>query len=72
MTDEQTFKVGQLPEKEWGLFELGVFHAVRVEGPFTVETSDGPVRCEDGWLAIDDQGNPYPIPEDEFNYYLAP
>lgn len=33
----------------------------RVRGPFRVLTSSGPVVCEDGWLALDARGIPYPI-----------
>lgn len=40
--------------------------AVRVHGPFTVETSEGPLHCEDGWLAVDARGYPYPIAAGEF------
>lgn len=37
--------------------------ALRVEGPFKVLTIHGgdPVECTDGWLAVDNQGHPYPI-----------
>lgn len=37
----------------------------RVTGPFRVETREGPVICEDGWLAVDAHGWPYPIADDE-------
>jgi len=36
-------------------------------GPFEVETREGTLTCEDGWLAIDSDGYPYPIAADEFN-----
>jgi hypothetical protein len=38
---------------------------VRIDGPFVVETSEGTVMCEDGWLAVDARGYPYPIADDE-------
>lgn len=38
---------------------------VRIEGPFTVETLEGPLSCPDGFLAIDSGGNPYPIAVEE-------
>jgi hypothetical protein len=41
--------------------------AMRMRGPFTVETREGPLACPDGWLAIDSQGWPYPIAADEFD-----
>lgn len=34
---------------------------IRVAGPFVVETSEGPLSCEDGFLAVDARGYPYPI-----------
>jgi hypothetical protein len=40
--------------------------ALRIEGPFRVETSEGTMDCTDGWLAIDTAGNPYPIAKDVF------
>lgn len=43
-----------------------VVKAVRVVGPFRVETQEGVVACENGWVAIDASGFPYPIAEGEF------
>lgn len=40
--------------------------ALRIEGPFAVETSEGTMQCPDGWLAIDSAGNPYPIEKSVF------
>lgn len=41
--------------------------AIRMDGPFACVTSEGNVAaCEDGWLAIDSQGYPYPIGAAEF------
>jgi hypothetical protein len=45
-------------------------HAIRIEGPFRVETSESenePFLCEDGYLAIDARGYPYAIAKDEFD-----
>jgi hypothetical protein len=39
---------------------------LRIQGPFEVETRHGRVLCQDGWLAVDEQGFPYPIAADEF------
>jgi hypothetical protein len=33
----------------------------RVEGPFKVQTQHGVVECDDGWVALDEEGWPYPI-----------
>ena len=38
-----------------------VVDAIRIPGPFTVVTREGPLRCDDGWLALDTAGWPYPI-----------
>ncbi len=46
--------------------------AVRIEGPFMVETSEGVLRCEDGWLALDQRGYPYPIAANEFDLIYEP
>lgn len=40
--------------------------AVRMTEPFQVDTSEGPLHCPDGWLAMDKRGYPYPIHDDEF------
>lgn len=41
--------------------------ATRMAGSFACLTSEGNVAaCDDGWLAIDSQGFPYPIGADEF------
>lgn len=70
MSDEvRTFSTDSLPgaEEAWGTFrKTSLTQAVRVDGPFVVETSAGPLRCEDGWLAVDARGYPYPIAADEF------
>ena len=40
--------------------------AVRMDGPFQVATSEGPLMCRDGWLCWDARGYPYPVSADEF------
>ena len=40
--------------------------AFRMDGPFVVDTSEGQLRCEDGWLCIDARGYPYPVDAAEF------
>ncbi len=40
--------------------------AIRIVYPFTVETSEGNLHCQDGYLAIDARGYPYPIAKEEF------
>lgn len=56
-----------LPEGEYKLYQKKVpTRALRMDGPFTVETSEGPLTCKDGYVAIDARGYPYPIAVDEF------
>lgn len=65
---EPTFDTDNLPSdpKTWNEFRKKVpTRMVRIEGPFVVKTSEGPLRCEDGWLAMDARGYPYPIDADE-------
>lgn len=45
--------------------------AVRIQGPFEVETREGTLRCPDGYLAVDTGGWPYPIAADEFERIYA-
>lgn len=40
--------------------------ALRVDGPFQVENSEGTFNCEDGWLVVNSNGEPYPISAQEF------
>lgn len=52
---------------DWKLYrKTALTHATRVDGPFVVMTSEVPIRCEDGYLAIDARGYPYPIAKNEF------
>lgn len=47
---------------QWVLMrKTGATRTVRIDGAFVVETPHGRVRCEDGWLALDAIGDPYPI-----------
>lgn len=42
--------------------------AVRIQGPFIVATvHDLNVTCDDGWLAVDAEGFPYPIDAEAFD-----
>jgi hypothetical protein len=40
--------------------------AVRIVGPFSVETRDEILSCPDGYLAVDSQGWPFPVNREEF------
>ncbi len=46
--------------------------AIRMDGPFTVVTSEGPLTCADGWLCFDARGYPYPVALDEFDLIYEP
>jgi hypothetical protein len=70
-----TFSVDQLPgvPEQWSLYrKKSLTRAVRIDGPFTVETSEGPLTCQDGYLAMDARGYPYPIAADEFALIYEP
>lgn len=63
-TAEALVADGELLELEggWKLAQkIGRTLVRRMPGPFEVDTSEGTMRCENGWLAIDSAGNPYPI-----------
>jgi len=69
MAEEQVYDRESLPSDPdtWQAFRKhAVTRAVRIQGPFTVQTSEGPLHCEDGWLALDARGFPYPIAAQEF------
>ena len=58
---------------EWCKFRKKVLtKAKRMHGPFIVETSEGDLRCEDGWLCVDARGYPYPVAADEFALIYEP
>ena len=51
----------------WGIYyKKASTLAVRIDGPFRVETAEGWLDCPDGYLALDSQGRPYPIEAVEF------
>ena len=65
----KVFSKGNIPGDDWGwdvYRKKALTSAVRIKGPFVVETSEGPLRCADGFLAIDARGYPDPIAADEF------
>lgn len=75
MTETHLFTRDQLPSESlgWGEYRKKVTtQMVRIDGPFTVETDEGPLTCDDGWLAIDARGNPYPIADDEHQLIYEP
>lgn len=71
-----TFSKDSLPEtppEQWPRFRKKVLtKALRIEGPFRVETSEGPLNCQDGFLCLDARGYPYPVAADEFRLIYDP
>lgn len=63
------FNTENIPSMEdFGFYrKTSLARAKRIEGPFKVETSEGPLECQDGYLAVDARGYPYPIATDEFD-----
>lgn len=68
MGDTPAYKRGDLPDKTFKTYRRRITEtrAVRIRGPFSVETLEGVMRCDDGWLALDVDGNPYPIASSVF------
>ena len=62
-----------LPLGDWQYFrKTATTQMARVNGPFVVETLHGSVICQDGWLAVDTAGYPYPIAADEHTNSYEP
>lgn len=72
--DESTISVDNMPDDDgWAEYrKTEPVKARRMNGPFTVQTREGIVECEDGWLAVDNGGYPYPIADDEFENIYEP
>lgn len=71
VTSDHGLDVAEFEREEklvFGLFRKKVpIYAARIFGEFRVELANGDiVACEDGWLAFDARGHPYPIDADEF------
>ena len=63
------FDVDNLPKQGWQSYrKTSTTRMVRMPGPFRVmtsETDNEPFLCEDGYLAVDARGYPYPIAASE-------
>lgn len=55
-------------------FKTVPVEAMRVHSEFETETLEGVLVCKDGYLALDSQGNPYPIDKEIFKetYKMLP
>jgi hypothetical protein len=62
--DKET--VANIPEERWQHFrKTAITKMIRIEEPFSVQTSEGLLTCQNGWLAMDARGYPYPIAVEE-------
>jgi hypothetical protein len=65
--------VDDLPEEGWNDYrKMTLTRAIRIDGPFQVNTPEGPLVCSDGWLCLDARGYPYPVADDEFKLIYEP
>jgi len=63
----KTYKKVELVTILWPYYRKKYLtQAIRIEGPFEVETTEGTLICQDGYLAVDSRGFPYPIDKEEF------
>ena len=62
----RVYSKGDMPSKTLQPFrKAAVTWMVRMDGPFAVKTIDGNIAyCEDGWIAVDSMGYPYPVAAD--------
>jgi hypothetical protein len=59
--------LGDIQPTDWHHFAMKqLVPAIRINGPFYVQTRDGMLKCNDGWLALDVNGFPYPIDDEVF------
>lgn len=68
MSDEDlpVYSRDALPQGEWASYrKTAITQMARIDGPFIVLTSEGPLRCQDGFVAMDARGYPYPLSADE-------
>jgi hypothetical protein len=68
------FSVNTLPPREDFVEyqKINPTRMIRITGVFKVATKHGVVECEDGYLAIDDTGYPYPVAKDVFERSYRP
>ena len=56
------YSTDAMPDGGWTEWRKKVTtRMIRIDGPFVAHTQEGPLRCLDGWLAVDARGYPYPI-----------
>jgi hypothetical protein len=70
---EQRFNRDNLPADGWANYrKVASTPMVRIDGSFLVVTREGQIFCDDGWLALDAHGWPYPIAADEHAAVYVP
>ncbi len=63
----QSFSKSNLPTGDWFVARKRVStRFIEIQGPFQVVTQEGEMTCEDGFLAVDEAGYPYPVARDIF------
>ena len=71
MSNEYTHVSKDMPPSRWDKAKtyqkVALTKAVKMDGPFIVDTSEGPLTCEDGYCAMDARGYYYPIATEEFD-----
>lgn len=70
-----SFDRDNLPSKpqHWKEYrKVGTTRMIRITEPFRVETREGVIECQDGYLAVDSGGWPYPIAADEQSRIYVP
>lgn len=73
MRRHEVYSRENLPTGEWGRYVKRIAtKAVRMDGYFEVWTDKGVESCEDGWLALDEHGNPFPVATAEFEQQYQP
>lgn len=67
------YSARHLPDVEWGyVVRVTPSRAARMRGPFKVWTGEGVTYCEDGWLILDQHGNPFAVDVEEFERKWRP
>jgi hypothetical protein len=68
-----TYTRDELPDGAWCEYrKVSTTKMIRLPGRFKVQTREGVITCEDGFLAMDSGGWPYPIAADEHDRIYEP
>ena len=63
MQEFKTFDIDKFRSfPHWGIYRKAQDTlAIKIDGPFRVFTPEGVMECQDGYLALDTLGRPYPV-----------